>query len=630
MSHYVLGTAGHIDHGKTALTKALTGVDTDRLKEEKERRISIEPGFAPFRLPSGQKVSIVDVPGHERFIRQMVSGVAGIDLVLLVVAADEGVMPQTREHLHIIELLNIRTGVIVLTKMDVADPELIPLIEEDLRMLTKNTALEGAPICRVSARTGEGLDELVQTLDRLVSSLPPRQSEAPFCLPIDRVFTIRGAGTVVTGTVQSGSARTGDELEILPGNLRVRVRQIQVHGETVPRATAGQRAAFNLSAADADRLYRGQTLTEAGAWSVTDRLDARVKSLPDLDFTLKHRALLKLLIGTAETMAELILYDRKEWEPGEDTFVTLRLREPVVAGRGDRFILRRPSPAATIGGGEVIDPYPPKHKIRPESALWIAQRLSAGLEDRILEALKDRLFMSPSELARHLTEPEKAVSGALNNMEKEGRVVSFFDRVASTRHLQERENRVIQWLDRYHREYPMREGAPKAEVISRLLEGITAREASRLMDFWSERGSLRQDGENLSLPSFTPHIPDRWSEKANRLLGRLKEEGISPPNWKALLEEAGIPPEVGKELRPYWIREGTVIPLTDEILLHHDAFSAAVEQVVEAIRREGPQSISDLRKRLPVSRKYLIPLLETMDQRGITRRRGDVRELVDA
>ncbi|MFS8610575.1 selenocysteine-specific translation elongation factor SelB [Planifilum fulgidum] len=630
MSHYVLGTAGHIDHGKTALTKALTGVDTDRLKEEKERRISIEPGFAPFRLPSGQKVSIVDVPGHERFIRQMVSGVAGIDLVLLVVAADEGVMPQTREHLHIIELLNIRTGVIVLTKMDVADPELIPLIEEDLRMLTKNTALEGAPICRVSARTGEGLDELVQTLDRLVSSLPPRQSEAPFRLPIDRVFTIRGAGTVVTGTVQSGSARTGDELEILPGNLRVRVRQIQVHGETVPRATAGQRAAFNLSAADADRLYRGQTLTEAGAWSVTDRLDARVKSLPDLDFTLKHRALLKLLIGTAETMAELILYDRKEWEPGEDTFVTLRLREPVVAGRGDRFILRRPSPAATIGGGEVIDPYPPKHKIRPESALWIAQRLSAGLEDRILEALKDRLFMSPSELARHLTEPEKAVSGALNNMEKEGRVVSFFDRVASTRHLQERENRVIQWLDRYHREYPMREGAPKAEVISRLLEGITAREASRLMDFWSERGSLRQDGENLSLPSFTPHIPDRWSEKANRLLGRLKEEGISPPNWKALLEEAGIPPEVGKELRPYWIREGTVIPLTDEILLHHDAFSAAVEQVVEAIRREGPQSISDLRKRLPVSRKYLIPLLETMDQRGITRRRGDVRELVDA
>jgi len=630
LSHYVLGTAGHIDHGKTALTKALTGVDTDRLKEEKERRISIEPGFAPFRLPSGQKVSIVDVPGHERFIRQMVSGVAGIDLVLLVVAADEGVMPQTREHLHIIELLNIRTGVIVLTKMDVADPELIPLIEEDLRMLTKNTALEGAPICRVSARTGEGLDELVQTLDRLVSNLPPRQSEAPFRLPIDRVFTIRGAGTVVTGTVQSGSARTGDELEILPGNLRVRVRQIQVHGETVPRATAGQRAAFNLSAADADRLYRGQTLTEAGAWSVTDRLDARVKSLPDLDFTLKHRALLKLLIGTAETMAELILYDRKEWEPGEDTFVTLRLREPVVAGRGDRFILRRPSPAATIGGGEVIDPYPPKHKIRPESALWIAQRLSAGLEDRILEALKDRLFMSPSELARHLTEPEKAVSGALNNMEKEGRVVSFFDRVASTRHLQERENRVIQWLDRYHREYPMREGAPKAEVISRLLEGITAREASRLMDFWSERGSLRQDGENLSLPSFTPHIPDRWSEKANRLLGRLKEEGISPPNWKVLLEEAGIPPEVGKELRPYWIREGTVIPLTDEILLHHDAFSAAVEQVVEAIRREGPQSISDLRKRLPVSRKYLIPLLETMDQRGITRRRGDVRELVDA
>ena len=629
MSHYVLGTAGHIDHGKTALTKALTGVDTDRLKEEKERHISIEPGFAPFRLPSGKEVSIVDVPGHERFIRQMVSGVAGIDLVLLVVAADEGVMPQTREHLHIIELLNIRAGVIVLTKMDAADPELLPLIEEDIRLLTKNTVLEGAPICRVSARTGDGLDSLVHTLDRLVSGMSPRQSEAPFRLPIDRVFTIRGAGTVVTGTVQSGSAQTGDELEILPGNLRVRVRQIQVHGNAVPRATAGQRAAFNLTMADADRLYRGQSLTEPGAWSVTDRLDARVESLPDLDFTLKQRARLKLLIGTAETMAELILYDRKEWGPNEKAFVTLRLREPVVAGRGDRFILRRPSPTATVGGGEVIDPYPPKHKIRPESALRIEQRLSAGLEERILEALRDRLLISPEELARHLTEPEAAVDTSLKKMEQDGRIVSFFDRVASTDHLQERERRIARWLANYHSEYPMREGAPKAEVISRLLQGLSTREASRLLDFWSERGSLRQDGENLALPSFAPHIPDRWSEKADRLLEQLKGKGITPPNWKMLLEEAGIPPEVGKELRPYWIREGMVVPLTDEILLHHEVFNSAVHQVVEAIRRNGPQSISDIRKRLPASRKYLVPLLETMDQRGITRRLADLRELVN-
>ena len=344
MNHYVLGTAGHIDHGKTALTKALTGIDTDRLKEEKERRISIEPGFAPLQLPSGYRVSIVDVPGHERFIRQMVSGVAGIDLALLVVAADEGVMPQTREHLQIIEMLKIPRGLIVLTKMDVADVELLPLIEEDLRQLTKDTVLEGAPICRVSARTGEGLDSLVQTLDRLVKALPPRPAAGAFRLPIDRVFTIRGAGTVVTGTVQSGSTRAGDELEILPGNLRVRVRQLQVHGEAVSQVHAGQRAALNLTLVDPGHLYRGQTLTESGAWSVTERLDVRVESLPDLNFTLKQRAPLKLLIGTAETMAELILYDRKEWGPGEKAFVTLRLREPVVAGRGDRFILRRPSP----------------------------------------------------------------------------------------------------------------------------------------------------------------------------------------------------------------------------------------------------------------------------------------------
>jgi selenocysteine-specific elongation factor len=628
LNHYVLGTAGHIDHGKTALTKALTGIDTDRLKEEKERRISIEPGFAPLQLPSGYRVSIVDVPGHERFIRQMVSGVAGIDLALLVVAADEGVMPQTREHLQIIEMLKIPRGLIVLTKMDVADVELLPLIEEDLRQLTKDTVLEGAPICRVSARTGEGLDSLVQTLDRLVKALPPRPAAGAFRLPIDRVFTIRGAGTVVTGTVQSGSTRAGDELEILPGNLRVRVRQLQVHGEAVSQVHAGQRAALNLTLVDPGHLYRGQTLTESGAWSVTERLDVRVESLPDLNFTLKQRAPLKLLIGTAETMAELILYDRKEWGPGEKAFVTLRLREPVVAGRGDRFILRRPSPAATVGGGEVIDPYPPKHKVRPESARIIEQRLSAGLEERILESLQEHLLQGPTELARHLTEPEPAVKAALKNLEQAGRILPMLDRVASARHLQDTEQRLIDWLQEYHRKFPMREGAPKAEVISRFLRGVTTREANRLFDFWSAKGTLRQSGEHLILSSFNPGIPDEWSEKARRLLQRLKEEGVTPPSWKTLLEEAGLPPEVGRELRPYWIRKGCVVPLTEEILLHQEVFASAVQEVTEAIRREGPQSIADIRKRIPASRKYLVPLLETMDQRGITRRRGDLRELI--
>jgi selenocysteine-specific elongation factor len=381
--------------------------------------------------------------------------------------------------------------------------------------------------------------------------------------------------------------------------------------------------------ADTDSLYRGQTLTEPGVWTVTDRLDVRVKSLPDLGFTLKQRAQLKLLIGTAETMAELILYDRKEWGPGENAFVTLRLREPVVAGRGDRFILRRPSPAATVGGGEVIDPYPSKHKIRPESARIIEQRLSAGLEERILESLKKHLLVSPTELARTLTEPDAAVSDALKKLEQEGRIMPFLDRVASVHHLQNTERRLIDWLQSYHRKYPMREGAPKAEVISRLLQGVTTREASQLLNYWSKKGTLRQAGEHLTLPSFTPDIPGRWAEKAKQLLLRLKEEGVTPPKWKTLLEDAGIPPDVGQELRPYWIRKKTVVPLTEEILLHHEVFASAVQQVVEAIRKDGPQSISDIRKRIPASRKYLVPLLEAMDQRGITRRQGDLRKLAD-
>lgn len=428
---YVIGTAGHIDHGKTMLTRVLTGVNTDRLKEEQERNISIEPGFAPLTLPSGLTVSIIDVPGHEKLIRQMVAGVAGIDFVLLVVAADEGVMPQTREHLSILDLLGVKNGLLLLSKIDRADPDLLPIIEEDLRGLTRGTFLEGAPLLRISSATGEGIDHLLQVLDEKLPCIEQRKSEAPFRLPVDRSFIVKGAGTVVTGTVQSGSTGPGEELEVLPGGKRVKVRQAQVHSQTVPIVQAGQRAALNLSGINREEVFRGQTVVQPGIWSTSRRIDIRAVSLPELDFSLRQRSLVTLMIGTSEVFAELILYDRKEWGPGEEIYASLVLREPVVAAHGERFILRRPTPATTIGGGEVAEAAALKRKISPASAEEIRQVWVGGLTARILRALDRTLLLTFREIQSVSGEGEATLHAELKALEEAGRILPVASGFAS-------------------------------------------------------------------------------------------------------------------------------------------------------------------------------------------------------
>ncbi|WP_141201673.1 selenocysteine-specific translation elongation factor [Paludifilum halophilum] len=626
--NYILGTAGHIDHGKTMLTQALTGVDTDRLTEEKKRSISIEPGFAPLKLPSGLQASVIDVPGHERFIRQMVSGVAGIDYVLLVVAADDGVMPQTREHLSILNLLGVKAGLVVLTKIDRADPELLPLIEEDIRETTHGTFLEDAPILSVSSTTGQGIETLKTEIDHRIPRLPPRRDHGPFRLPVDRSFTVKGAGTVVTGTVHSGKAGVSSELIILPSEMKVKVRQAQVHGQTVDVVHAGQRAALNLTMSDKAFPSRGQTLVQEGAWKATRRMDIRAVSLPQLTFSLKQRSTVKVLIGTAEVLADLILYDRKEWAAGEEIYASLHLWKPVVAGRDDRFILRRPTPIATIGGGEVVTPYAAKHKVHPNAAEAIRRRATADLPERILDSLEtENLLQTAVELARSLGESEADLFTELKKLVEEKRAVRFDDSYASKAALEQKEKLFQESLEKYHREHSMRPGLPKAEWGSRFLPRQSAKQISLLLDYWEERHVLRREEDTVALVAHRPSIPDPWADKVETMVQQIAGEGLTPSEWEKHLKEADLPESIREDLRLYLIRTGDLIPLTDHLLVHRIPFDKAVEKVEAWIRERGSLAMQEAKQLFSLSRKYLVPLLETMDNRGITRRRNNERVL---
>ena len=378
MKHLILGTAGHIDHGKTSLVKALTGIDTDRLKEEKARGITIELGFAHLDLPGGYELGIVDVPGHERFVCSMVAGVGGMDLVMLVIAADEGVMPQTREHLDICQLLGVKKGLVALTKIDMVDPDWLGLVTEEVRDYLAGSFLEAAPIMPISSRTGEGLDRLKGELARLAGEVEEKKGEGPFRLPVDRVFTITGFGTVVTGTLLSGEISVGDEVEVLPGALPCRVRGIQTHGKKADKGFAGQRVAVNLQGVEHTEIFRGDIVVPRGIYRPTRTIDARLNYLPAAPRELKHRATLRLHSATYEVPAKVILIDRDVLLPGESAYVQLRLAKPVLLLPGDPFVLRTYSPQATLAGGTVLDPSPLRRRRRSSEALSLLEAIENG------------------------------------------------------------------------------------------------------------------------------------------------------------------------------------------------------------------------------------------------------------
>lgn len=633
MDYLIIGTAGHVDHGKTMLVKALTGVDTDRLKEEKERGISIELGFASLTLPGGRRAGIVDVPGHERFIKNMLAGVGGIDLVLLVIAADEGVMPQTKEHMDIITLLQVKQGVVVLTKIDLVDEEWLALVREEVAGFLKGTALEGAPVVEVSTLTGQGLNELVQAIDRVAAAVRPKPATGQIRLPVDRVFSVTGFGTVVTGTLWSGILKTGDVLEIMPRGITTRVRSLQVHGQKVEEARAGQRVAVNLTGVEVEDVPRGSVLAAPGSLTPSYRLDVRLLLLPEAR-PLKHRARVRLHLGTAEILARITLLDRDELSPGEKALTQLELEEPAVAARGDRFVIRSYSPMHTIGGGSVIDPVARKHRrMREEVIRSLLTREKGTPEELVIQQLDSRpALFTAAELARAAGLSEDEAGKTLSSLSAGGKIreipaekQSYF---VSCRVYGEWGEAVRQLLQDYHREFPLREGFPKEELRSRKFPQLSSKQLQFVLAAMEEDGLVKVHAQDVSLPDFTPRPGPAQQQQVDSILKLYREGGYQPPTWSDAARQAGLAEAQRGEVLQYLLRQGMLVRVSDELLFHPVPLQEIRRSLVAFLQDREEISVGEARDLWQTSRKYALPLLEYFDRERVTRRVGDKRVLV--
>jgi selenocysteine-specific elongation factor len=626
MRPFVIGTAGHVDHGKSTLVKALTGIDPDRLAEEKARAMTIDLGFAWLTLPGGQSVSVVDVPGHERFIKNMLAGVGGIDAALLVVAADEGPMPQTVEHLAILDLLAVDRGVIVLTKADAAEADWLDLVREEIRELVSTTTLANAPIVAVSAITGEGLPALLDTLEAVLASAPGTQSGNAPRLPVDRVFSVSGFGTVVTGTLSGGEIATGDELRLYPSERRARVRGLQSHQEKVSRALPGRRTAVNLSGITTEDVQRGDVLAPPGTMTPSQRLDARLRLLSDAPVALKQNDEVDFFTGAAELPARVTLLDRERLDPGEIAWVQFRFRAPVAVLKNDRFIVRRPSPSETLGGGEIVDPHPPRHRrFRPETIAAL-ETLAAGAPDEILlQALEQRPIeikelragdagLSAAQvddaLAQLIAEGDAVVLGV------SGRAAGTSDFAIAASLLQSLTQQMADVLRSHHAAQPLRPGLAREEARRRL--GITQlRLFDDLIATLAGAGALIDDGATLRLPQFRMTLDPARRAAADLYLAAIRAQPYAPPGP----HEHGLDPETLAALEHL----GEVAKIADGVYFAPEAWDALVNGTLAFIDGNGSMTLSQFRDHFGTSRKYAQAALEYLDQLKYTRRIGDDR-----
>ncbi len=607
-------------------------MDTDRLKEEKERGISIELGFAYLKLANGQTAGIIDVPGHERFIKNMLAGVGGIDIVLLVIAADEGVMPQTREHLDIIQLLNVNRGVVVITKKDLVDEDWLEMVTEDIRDFIKGTVMENAPLVSVSAVKGDGMNELLQVINQLAaeSEIQTGKYTGPPRLPIDRVFTITGFGTVATGTLLSGAINTGDNLQIYPAGGIYRVRNIQVHGHKVSTAEAGQRVAINLSGLEIGELDRGQVLAAQGSLQPTHRLDVKLQFLKSAPKPLKHRARVRVYLGTAEILGRVILLDREELEPGAETYIQLQLEEPVAAARGDHLVIRSYSPMRTTGGGVVVDPTAIKHKRYREEIIKALKTAEKGTPAELLEqflAANARLCTS-ADLATGTGLTVETVTGALRELLDRGHAVELLSEgektYLSVQVMVKWEDKIKQALSEYHQKYPLRDGYPKEELRSRFFPALSNKHFQMLLTGLEHTGSLDLRANSVAIGGFTPQPGSDQSTAIKRLEKIFLANPYQPPGWSEAVQEAGITKD-DQEILNYLLNRGPLVKVADGMFFHQWALAEITALVKNHLSEKGELLLGELRDLLQTSRKYALPLLEYMDREKITRRVGDKR-----
>ncbi len=627
-SFIIIGTAGHVDHGKTQLVKVLTGVDTDRLKEEQERGISIELGFAPLYFSNGMVAGIVDVPGHERFVKNMLAGAAGVDLVLFVVAADEGVMPQTREHLDILELLHVQQGIVALTKADLVDQDWLQLVKEEVRELLSGTRFEDAPIVSVSSVTGEGLDELRRILEQMAAAVQSKPWTGPARLPIDRIFTITGFGTVLTGTLFSGSICLGDTLAIMPSEVQGRVRSLQVHGKKTEAAYAGQRVAVNLAGVEVSEVERGEVLVAPGAFIPVRRLTIWLHVLERAPHNLKNWQRVRFHLGTKETLGRLRLLNHDELSPGDDAFAQIELEEPVVAAVHDRLVIRQYSPVTTIGGGEIVEVGGLRHRrFRHEVLERLERKLSGSPFARLGEELQTvRGPVMPGDLAGKAGLTVAEVRQFLEEMRDAGDIFLFdlgCETYAVTVALiASWEQAVEAALRQYHQQFPLRNGYPKEELRSRIFSAIPPRLYQALLDKWVTDRKLAITGQTLAWSGFSVQLTAQQQSVLEKALFVLRAQPFAPPPVEELRVLFGDP-----ELLQYCLQQEILVKVGEELYFLKEGVGQAWQMLRGFMQEHGEVTVAEVRDLLGISRRYCLPLLEYFDQTKKTKRLGDKRKL---
>jgi len=632
MKHVILGTAGHIDHGKTSLVMALTGVDTDRLKEEKERGITIELGFTSLDLPSGIQLGIIDVPGHEKFVKHMVAGVWGIDLVALVIAADEGVMPQTREHLDICRLLKVKKGLVVLTKIDLVDHELLELVKEEVSEIVQDTFLKSAPILSVSSVTGEGIPQLISTLDLLSQEIEGRSADGLFRLPIDRVFIMKGFGTVVTGTMISGNLSLGETVQVLPSGIEGKVRTLQVYNKSVEKAVAGERTAVNLQGIETSGIERGDVLTRPNTLKPTQLIDAYLEYLPDAPRALKHRTKQRFHIGTTLTNASIFLLDREELTPGESGFVQLRLERPVVALPQDRFVIRGSAAIQTVGGGIILDSHPDKHRRLSSSVIADLGLLKDGTGEQALQQHIHHSRMGGitlEDLLNRVEMPPHEVQSIIRKMAEKGALLLIDPeklKVIESGQYQGLRDLALTQLREFHQRLPMKSGLSKEELRTKLPPEVDVKLFQILINNLIQLKEVVLEKDKLRLPS---HQISSADEKGlvKRVETAVLKGGLQPPSPKELSEEWSEREEEVRAIFEHLVHEGILVKIKGEIYFHRVSFEKLKEELVTYLKSHQEITTPQFKEMTKASRKYVIPLIEYFDQIKLTLRLGEKRVL---
>ena len=618
---YVIGTAGHVDHGKSTLVQALTGIDPDRLREEKERGLTIDLGFAWLRLPNGNEVSIVDVPGHEHFVNNMLAGVGGIDLALLVVAADESVMPQTREHLAILDLLNISRGLVALTKRDLVDDDWVALVTADVEEVLKGTTLEGAPILPVSGTTGQGLPDLVTAVEGLLQEAGEKKDLGRPRLPIDRSFTMSGFGTVVTGTLIDGRLSVGQEVELVPTTGTTRIRGLQTHRQKVDQGQPGSRVAANLAGIAQEDVSRGDVLTTPGWLRPTTALDVRLKIIPDAPRPLKHNTFATLHTGSSESVARVRLLDRQTVEPGESAWAQLKLDDSIGVVKGDYFVIR--SNRTTLGGGSVVDPHARRHRRMHAPILERLAIMEKGSDREVLvKSIEVSEATEFTELVNRANLQPAAARAALKEMAAEKLVVILGNGtigkgaiVFTAAGWASLADNTISFLNDYHERFPLRKGTPKEELRSRLR--MAPQVFNNALPKLREDGVLVEDGLVLRRPEHARNLSDDQGKKAEEYVQVLESNPYSPPTDSP----------VDAEVLTLLADQGKVVKVSDSVIFATSAYEEMVEKISAEITKRGEITVADVRTTFGTSRKYALALLEYLDQQRITKRVGDARVL---